>query len=219
MHRHTTLAVAAALTVAGCTQAPATGTTPVRADLEVAASAEPAIADPPASIDTTNSETVDGAAVELAIRYVASTDGLMAHSPIGRHQILSELVAPDRLAEHERQVTVGLDAIEAKIGRPVTQLVWVEAPISATIELAADGGVRVAVWSVSVFAHPDAGLVDQVWRTTHVTLTRDTGRWWVTKATSESGPTPTANELALPSTVAEFETVAAWSPTVAGVSP
>ena len=73
---------------------------------------------------------------------------------------------------------------------------------------------RFVVWTVAVFAHPSGGMVEQVWRTVHVTLQATGGRWLVAEAWTDSGPTPTANELALSSSVNEYLDVARLAPVV-----
>ena len=64
----------------------------------------------------------------------------------------------------------------------------------------------VDVWTVSILGAPDAGSPQQVWRTVHVDLELDDGRWLVVAAaTADAGPTPAANELALQSGWDDFD--------------
>ena len=160
------------------------------------------------------------AARELAIRYVAAAKYLMAHSPIKRREVLAEFVKPEGLDAQTRAVDATIDDIETRIGRAASELVWVETPLSATIEPAPDSAttVTVDVWTVSVFAHPEAPTVEQLWRTVHVTVDLVAGQWRVTHVSSSEGPTPTANELALASPVEDFVEVASWTPAAGGGS-
>lgn len=168
---------------------------------------------PAASADTS-------AARELAIRYVGATKELMAHSPIKRREILAEFVRPDDLEAQTRAADATIDDIETRIGRPTVELVWVETPLSAAVEPAPGTAttVTVDVWTVSVFAHPEAPTVEQLWRTVHVTVDLVAGQWRVTHVSSSEGPTPTANELALASPVEDFVEVASWTPAAGGGS-
>ena len=158
-------------------------------------------------------------AVEVAVRYVASTDGLMAHSPVGRREVLRGLVAPELLDAHVTATGRAIDEVDTRLGASAAELVWVEAPIATYLAAAdAQGRATVDVWTVSVFAYPDAGLPEQIWRTVHVTVDERDGRWWAIEVTADAGPTPDANPLALPSDVDDFVRVAGWEPVVAGAT-
>jgi hypothetical protein len=155
--------------------------------------------------------------VAAAIAYVASTDELMAHSPIGRAEIFRKLVVPGAVIAHVEAFQKAADDLATTLDVPVERLTWVESPLTAT--LAADSGssATVDVWSVSVLGAPDAGSPQQVWRTVHVDLELTGGRWLVAAADADAGPTPAANELALPAGWADFEVVARWPAVVKGV--
>jgi hypothetical protein len=152
-----------------------------------------------------------------AVRFVASTGELMESSPVGRAELLRRLVTPDALDAQVSALASAADRITESLGAPVTRFAWVEAPLTATVNATtSDGEVAVAVWTVSVIGERDAERVEQVWRTVHVTVV-DTGDGWrVADASEQPGPTPSSNELALPSSSAEFVTVAAWAPVTAG---
>jgi hypothetical protein len=157
------------------------------------------------------------AAITAAVRYVASTGELFAHSPVGRREILRKLVTPDALGGQAAALDDTATAMSDKLPHPVEEYVWVEAPLTAGIEgneSTSAESVTVAVWTVAVLAHPSGGLVEQVWRTVHVSLQASDNRWLVSQAWTDSGPTPTANELALPSSVDEYLDVARLAPVV-----
>lgn len=152
-----------------------------------------------------------------AVRFVASTSVLMESSPVGRTELLRRLVTAEALDGQVSALASAADRITESLGAPVTRFAWVEAPLTATVAATgADGAVTVVVWTVSVIGERDAGRVEQVWRTVHVTVV-DTGDGWrVADATEQPGPTPSSNELASPSSSAEFVTVAAWPPVTVG---
>lgn len=204
--------IAAVGALAGCgpDRAPVSASIAARPAGEVARSVE-------AATPTVTVAPDVGGAVELAVRYVASTDQLMAHSSIGRREILKQLVAPSVVDSQLAAIDAVAAQVDERLGQSATELLWVEAPLATSIESSTGSEVTVAVWTVSVFAHPEASLPQQLWRTIHVTIGMIDGRWWVTGATSDAGPTPDANELSLPSTVEEFVPVAGWQPVVAGV--
>lgn len=138
----------------------------------------------------------------IAIRYVAATGELVAHSPIRQRETLATLVVPEMVDAHLSAITRTLGDLEAKVGHPTTELVWVESPLTAFADLSARP-VVVDVWTVSILAHPSARLVEQVWRTVRVTLTEvSPGRWLVVDAAASAGPTPI--------TVDGFLRVAGW---------
>lgn len=178
---------------------------------------------PHSSVETTQPAIVNpgGSTVSdplhAAVAYVASTDELMAHSPIGRREIFRKMVAPSAL---DGQVTAFEEAaaqLATTLKVPVERLVWVEAPITATIVEAAGASASVDVWTVSILGAPDAGSPQQVWRTVHVDLELVSGRWLVASATADAGPTPAANELAMQAGWKQFEVVASWPAVVEGV--
>jgi hypothetical protein len=158
-------------------------------------------------------------AVAAALSYVASTDTLMAHSPIGRHAILEQLVLPRTLDEQAAALVEATAAMATKMGVPVERLAWVEAPLTATVTDATPATASVAVWTVSVYGAPDVGSPEQVWRTVQIDLVLVDGAWLVSAADAEAGPTPASNELMLQATWNDFDEVASWTPVVGGVEP
>lgn len=155
--------------------------------------------------------------LEAALAYVASTDTLMAHSSIGRAEIFRSLLAPEAVAEHAAAFEQAAEQLALTLDLPVERLVWVEAPLTATMIDQSDSDAAVAVWTVSILGARGAGSPQQVWRTVRVDLKRLDDRWLVASATADAGPTPAANELALQSGWDEFVRVAGWDPIVAGV--
>jgi hypothetical protein len=160
-----------------------------------------------------------GAAIAAALAYVASTDTLMAHSPIGRGEILERLVLPRALDEQAEALDEATAEMAKKLGVPVEGLAWVEAPLSATVTESSPTTATVAVWTVSVYGAPAAGSPQQVWRTVHVELVLADGGWLVAAAGAEAGPTPASNELMLQASFEDFDEVASWTPVVQGVEP
>ncbi len=155
--------------------------------------------------------------VAAAVTYVASTDALMAHSSIGRREILRKLVTPDALAEQVAGIESAVTGLAEELGVPVERLTWVEAPLTATL-LRSDGrSASVDVWVVSVLGAPDGGPPQQAWRTVHVDLAVVDGEWLVSAAEADAGPTPRSNDLALPSGWDEFAKVAGWPAVAPGV--
>ena len=172
----------------------------------------------PTSVPSDAAQIDDRAAVAAAVRYVASTDELMAHSMVVRRDILAKLVAPEVLDAQMTALEATVASFEQARKVSVTRFVWVETPLTATIiETAAPGVVRVGVWSVSIMSQPGSTTAEEAWRTVTVTVHLTAGHWLVTAVTATPGPTPIANVLAVPSPVAEFLTVAAWPPVMAGV--
>jgi hypothetical protein len=155
--------------------------------------------------------------VGAAVTYVATTDGLMGHSPIGRQELLGRLLVPSVLAEQAAALEDAAARMAATLGVPVERLVWIEAPLTATLIDSGAASASVDVWTVSILGAPDVGLPQQVWRTVHVDLELIDGRWLVSAATADAGPAPAANELALPAGWDEFAVVAAWPPVVVGL--
>ena len=172
------------------------------------------------SISETTAAPVAGAVddpVKAAVTYVASTDGLMAHSPVGRKEIFRRLLTPSALEAQVLAFEQAASEMALTLDVPVERLVWVEAPITATLVESAAGSASVDVWTVSILGAPDAGSPQQVWRTVHVDLEEVDGGWRIAAATADEGPTPAANELALQSGWDDFELVASWPPVVEGV--
>jgi hypothetical protein len=170
----------------------------------------------PVGPQRSNSHESDGP-LEAALAYVASTDTLMAHSSIGRAEIFRSMVAPEAVAEQAAAFEQAAEQLALTLDLPVERLVWVEAPLTATVLDHSDSDAAVAVWTVSILGARGAGSPQQVWRTVRVDLERLDDRWLVASATADVGPTPAANELALQSGWDEFARVAGWDPIVAGV--
>lgn len=154
--------------------------------------------------------------VDAAVRFVASTDALMSRSPVGRREILRQLVAPDHLAAYINALDRAAADLAEKLDMPTERLVWVEAPLTATSQASSATTATVDVWTVSVLGAPDLGSPQQVWRTVHIDLQLMDGEWLVTDATADAGPTPASNELALQATWSDFEVVGAWPPAIPG---
>lgn len=154
--------------------------------------------------------------VAAAVTYVASTDALMAHSSIGRREILRQLVTPDALADQVAGIESAAAGLAEQLGLPVERLTWVEAPLTATLVDVDGGSAVVDVWAVSVLGSPDVGPPQQAWRTVHVDLVLVDEDWLVAGADADAGPTPRSNDLALPASWDEFAEVAGWPPVAPG---
>ena len=154
--------------------------------------------------------------VAAAVRYVATTDGLMAHSSIGRREILRSLVTPGALVEQVEGIESAAARLAEELGVAAERLTWVEAPISATTVSRGEAAALVDVWVVSVLGSPDTGPPQQAWRTVHVDLILLDGKWLVSGASADAGPTPMASDLALPAGWDEFSEVAGWTAVVDG---
>lgn len=172
----------------------------------------------PAVLGSGDSNPVDAGPLQAALTYVASIDALMAHSSIGRAEILGSLLTPAAAREQSAALEDAVEQMALTLDVPVERLVWVEAPLTATVREHEEMSASVAVWTVSVFGSPDAGSPQQVWRTVHVELDLVDGRWLVSAATADAGPTPAGNELALQSGWDEFDVVTNWDPVVPGVT-
>lgn len=171
-----------------------------------------------ATLEAGGSNAVDHASPrDAALAYVASTDTLMAHSSIGRAEILGSMLTPAAARGQLRALDDAVEQLAITLDLPVERLVWVEAPLTAIVQDRNETSAVVDVWTVSVLGAPDAGSPQEVWRTVHVELVLADGRWLVSSATANAGPTPTNNELALQSGWDEFEVVAGWEPVVRGV--
>lgn len=154
--------------------------------------------------------------VAAAVRYVATTDGLMGHSSIGRREILRSLVTPGALVEQVEGIESAAARLAGELGVASERLTWVEAPISATAVSRSDASASVDVWVVSVLGSPDTGPPQQAWRTVHVDLVLADGEWLISGASADAGPTPLASDLALPAGWDEFSEVAGWTAVVEG---
>lgn len=154
--------------------------------------------------------------VAAAVRYVATTDGLMGHSSIGRREILRSLVTPGALVEQVEGIESAAARLAEELGVAAERLTWVEAPISATTVTRGEAAASVDVWVVSVLGSPDTGPPQQAWRTVHVDLVLLDGEWLVSGASADAGPTPMASDLALPAGWDEFSEVAGWTAVVEG---
>lgn len=172
----------------------------------------------PAVLGSGDSHPVDSGPLQAALTYVASIDALMAHSSIGRAEILGSLLTPAAAREQSAALEDAVDQMALTLDVPVERLVWVEAPLTATVREHEEMSASVAVWTVSVFGSPDSGSPQQVWRTVKVELELVEGRWLVSAATADAGPTPADNELALQSGWDEFDAVASWAPVVLGAT-
>jgi hypothetical protein len=158
-----------------------------------------------------------GDPLSTAVTYVASTDELMAHSPVGRREIFRKLVTASAIDGQVTSFEEAAEHLAMTLKVPVERLVWVEAPITATLVSASATSAAVDVWTVSIVGAPATGSPQQVWRTVHVQLELDSDRWLVESATADEGPTPSANELAMQTSWKQFEAVASWSAVVPGV--
>jgi hypothetical protein len=155
--------------------------------------------------------------VLAAISYVASTDDLMGHSPVGRREIFRKLVAPTEVDSQATSFEQAASELATTLDVPVERLTWVEVPITAKVAELTGYSASVDVWTVSVLGAPSTGSPQQVWRTVHIDLELSSGRWLVSAANADQGPTPAANELALQSGWKEFQVVASWPAVVKGV--
>lgn len=200
------LAASVVLTAAACssgaTESSATSTVVAPSDRESAV------------LGSDDSGTVDEGPLQAALAYVATTDALMAHSSIGRAEILGSLLTPAAAREQVAALDDAVEQMALTLDVPVERLVWVEAPLTATLREHDETSASVAVWTVSVLGAPDSGSPQQVWRTVHVKLDLVDGRWLVSAATADAGPTPAGDELALQSGWDEFNVVASWDPVV-----
>jgi hypothetical protein len=152
-----------------------------------------------------------------AVVYVASTDELMAHSPVGRREILRKLVTVTALDGQVTSFENAAGQLATTLNVAVERLVWVEAPLTATVVAATATVATVDVWTVSILGAPTTGSPQQVWRTVHVHLVLVGERWLVDTASADQGPTPAGNELAIQSDWKQFDVVAAWPAVVPGV--
>ena len=155
--------------------------------------------------------------VLAAIAYVASTDDLMGHSPVGRREIFRKLVTPTKVDTQAASFEQAASELATTLDVPVERLVWVEVPITAEVVESTGDSASVDVWTVSILGAPTTGSPQQVWRTVHIDLELLSGRWLVAAANADQGPTPAANELALQSGWKEFQVVASWPAVVKGV--
>jgi hypothetical protein len=171
-----------------------------------------------AALGSDDSSRADAGPLQAALTYVASTDALMAHSSIGRVEILRSLLTPAAAREQSVALEDAVERMALTLDVPVERLVWVEAPLTATVRERDGTSASVAVWTVSVFGSPDSGSPQEVWRTVEVELELVEGRWLVSAATADAGPTPADNELALQSGWDEFDNVAHWDPVVPGAT-
>ena len=130
--------------------------------------------------------------VAAAIAYVASTDDLMGHSPVGRREIFRKLVAPSEVDTQAASFEQAASELATTLGVPVERLVWVEVPITAKVVKSTGDSASVDVWTVSILGAPSTGSPQQVWRTVHVDVELSSGRWLVTTANADQGPTPAA---------------------------
>lgn len=168
-------------------------------------------------VDTTSTTSTWADPLDAAIAYVASTDELMGHSPVGRREIFRKLAVAAAVDEQARSFEEAASKLAATLNIPVERLVWVEAPITATVVASTPVTASVDVWTVSILGAPAAGPPQQVWRTVHVDLELVSDRWLVVSAAADAGPTPAANELAMQAGWRQFEEVASWPAVVEGV--
>lgn len=197
-------ALVAALLVVGCSDQP----DDPRPPSEVGEATRPA--------ERVADVEVDRNPLTAALVYVASTDGLVGRSPVGRAELLRRLATPASVTVQAAALDEATTRLADTLGVPAERLTWVEAPITASIVEQSDEAASVDVWTVSILGAPDSGSPQAVWRTVHVDLEMGGGRWLVASATADSGPTPTSNELALQAGWSDFEEVAGWAPVVQG---
>jgi hypothetical protein len=176
----------------------------------------PTAADP-APDDGQGSEASALNPVATAVVYVASTDQLMAHSPIGRREIFRRLVVASAVADQMEAFDAAATSLADTLDLTVDRLTWVEAPLTATLVSSSGSTASVDVWAVSILGAPDSGPPQQAWRTVHVDLELVDDVWMVSGATADAGPTPRANDLALPAAWDDFAVVAHWPAVVEGV--
>jgi hypothetical protein len=206
----------AVLVVAGCVAAAGCAAGSGQAD--PARSSIPAQTAAPSdgSAESDDAGEADGA-VEAALAYVASTDDLMAHSPVGRREIFRHIATAESATAQLESFEQAAADLAFTLDVPVERLLWVEAPISVSVADSTADAATVDVWTVSILGSAAAGSPQEVWRTVHVGLVHTPDGWLVDEATADAGPTPAANELALQSGFDEFERVAGWTPVVEGV--
>lgn len=197
-------ALVAALLVVGCSDQPDDPRPPSEVG-EATRSAE-RVADVEADRDP----------LTAAVVYVASTDGLMGRSPVGRSELLRRLATPGSAAEQAAALDDATIRLADTLGVRTERLTWVEAPLTAAIVQQSDEEASVDVWTVSILGAHDSGSPQAVWRTVHLDLELSGGQWLVASATADSGPTPASNELASQAGWSDFEEVAGWTPVVQG---
>ena len=127
------------------------------------------------------------------------------------------MVAPEAVAEQAAAFEHAAEQLALTLDFPVERLVWVEAPLTATVIDQSDSDAAVAVWTVSILGARGAGSPQQVWRTVRVDLERLDDRWLVVSATPTSVRRPLRTNLPCSPAGTSSSCVAGWDPIVAGV--
>jgi hypothetical protein len=153
-----------------------------------------------------------------AVAWVASLGDLLRMGPIARNDTLGELLTERAFGDTVEQLRVDRDRFTDQFKRDLSEMVWVDAPVSVTIVSAEPTRAVVEVWSVLLFGATDT-RVESLWRTHTVTLLWEDGSWRVDLVARRDGPTPVLATTAMPSAGSDFTDVVGWTPAVlAGVS-
>jgi hypothetical protein len=156
------------------------------------------------------------AGVAAALAYVRSSGVLASRGPIGRRDLLAQLVTPALLDEQSIAVDADVTAIQSHLVSgtgaliPASSVRWVETPLTASVT-GSRSVLEVRIWSVAVLGAPGLDDVQAAWRTFSLEVRWIDGRWLVADVSVEAGPAPLETSLdVVPSSFVEFERVASW---------
>ena len=147
--------------------------------LVVGCSDQPDEPRPPSEVGEATSPTtrivdveVDSNPLTAAVVYVASTDGLMGRSPVGRAELLRRLATPRSATEQAAALDDATIRLADTLGVQTERLTWVEAPLTATIVQQSDEEASEDVWTVSILGAHDSGSPQAVTRPPVASTTR-----------------------------------------------
>lgn len=121
-------------------------------------------------------------AQRAAAAAVASTGAVVKAGMFSRGDVIATFTTPEFADQLTSATTSQVNEFLLGLSEAGAQTVGVkvvEAPVSATAEMVADGRVRVEVWSVLVVSAPGGTSPREAWRTTVLDMVRVDGRWLV----------------------------------------
>ena len=148
------------------------------------------------------------------MNWVASFPTLMRMGPLRLSETLLTLMSERGASSGVDEVLSDYFALADEIGGDFSERVWVESPLQTDATLESPSTARVRVWAALITGDAEAGPVEVLWRTHHITLVWERDDWRIDTVDVVEGPTPVAAQAALPSPPSEFRTVDAWIPAV-----
>jgi hypothetical protein len=153
-------------------------------------------------------------AATAAVNWVASFPTLVRMGPIRLTDTLDTLLSQRRAASGTEEVIADYFTLIDELGSDFGNRIWIESPLQVDVTAVTDRAATVAVWSMLTTGDRADDRVEAIWRTHRIGLIWERDDWRIDDVSIVEGPTPVANDVALPSPASEFLAVDGWEPAV-----